>query len=354
MDGYALRAFDVTRATPMKPVRVAVTCTVFAGDTARRALRKGECVRIMTGAPVPRGGDAVIPIERATVDGTELIVDAPVVRERHVRRRGEEISKGTSLVGKGAVVTPGTMACIATAGLATVRVIRKPLVSVIATGSETVAPGKPLRHGQIYDSNSGMIEAALNNMRIAPVAVRRVKDQPAALERAVNAALRRSDVVIIIGGVSVGDHDYVRDILNRQRVKEVFWRVAQKPGKPLYFGTRGRKLVFGLPGNPASAFTCFYVYVYPALRQLAGHPDGRLVTQSHNLNEPVQADARRWRFLKGTSGGDSTVTATPRQASHMITTLAQADRLIVIPPGDGRVTGPVQTLKLPYAEDAEV
>lgn len=348
MDGYALRSSDTLAATSERPVRLPLSRAIYAGDTSRPSLPAGGARPIMTGAPVPRGADTIVPIEAARVEASQLVVNAPVPL-RHVRRRGEDVAKGTVLVEGGTVIHPGVVACIAAAGIDRVRVIRRPSVSVIATGSETVAPGAPLLSGQIYDSNSHMIAAALRHMGIGDIYRRRVKDHPAAVEGAMRAALGRSEVVVVIGGVSVGERDYVRGVLKRLRVKQVFWRVAQKPGKPLYFGVRGRSLVFGLPGNPASAFTCFYVHVYPAIRRLAGYARAELAAGDEAITGDFSADSARWRFLKARSKAGS-VSALSGQGSHMIASLARADRLVVVPPGEGGEDG-ASILRLPFAED---
>jgi molybdopterin molybdotransferase len=339
MDGYAIRARDTIGASTGSPVRLAIVASVFAGEVGRRRVSAGQACRITTGAPIPRGADAVAQKEEVQVEGEHVVLDHPVSEGRHIRRRGEEIDRGQLVLREGVTVDTGATACIASLGRARVRVFRKPVVSVIATGDETVAPGRKLRPGQIYDSNSYMLTAALRQMGIEPARVRHVGDHPTALRNATAAALRVSDAVIVTGGISVGDRDYLRDVLRRQGVKEVFWRVKQKPGKPLYFGTRGRRVVFGLPGNPASVFTCFYVYVYPALRKMAGHAGVGLPERRLPLADGVKPDAVRWRFLKATTIDGPTPSVKPllRQASHMISSLVDTDRLIAVPPGDEEI-----------------
>jgi molybdopterin molybdotransferase len=335
MDGYAIRAADTAEAAAENPVRLAVVESVFAGQVANRRLGRGEACRIMTGAPIPLGADAVATKEEVAVSGRFIVLDHPVANGRHIRRRGEEVRPGRVVLRKGAAIGAGATACIASLGRARVRVYRKPRVSVIATGDETVPPGRRLGPGQIYDSNSFMLTAALREMGIEPVRVRHVGDHPTALRNATAAALRAGDVLIVTGGISVGDRDYLRSVLARQRVREAFWRVKQKPGKPLYFGTRGGRVVFGLPGNPASVFTCFYVYVYPALRKLAGHPGEGLPERRLPLAERITPDPVRWRFLKSKTIESPRPAVIPlrHQASHMISSLIDTDRLIVVPPG---------------------
>lgn len=355
MDGYAVRSADTSNASASRPVRLDIVESVFAGEVSDRRLRNGEAYLIMTGAPIPRGADAVAQKEEVTVEGGCVVLDHAIARGRHIRRRGDEVKKGSLCLRKGTVVNPGTIGCLATLGLDRVRVVRRPAVSVIATGDETIPPGDTLGPGQIYDSNSYMVAAALRQMGMSPVRVRHVGDHPAALNSAVSAALARSDALVVTGGISVGDRDYLRSTLERQKVREVFWRVKQKPGKPLYFGVRGKKVIFGLPGNPASVFTCFYNYVYPALRRLAGYQETGLPRRELPLAEDIFSDDTRWRFLKAKTLNEPkpSVKALRRQASHMISSLVETDCLIVAPPGVGRIPAGtvVTTYMLPRLED---
>lgn len=353
MDGYAVRADSTRGASGARPVRLAVVDSVFAGETSRRRLQAGEACRIMTGAPLPPGADAVAQKEEVMANSVDIAVDHPIARGRHIRRRGGEIKKNAVVLRSGATIDAGTVGCLATVGCDRVRVHRRPAVSVIATGDETVAPGGKLLPGQIYDSNSYMVSAALRQMGIEPARVRHVKDHPTALHNAFAASLAKSDVLIVTGGVSVGDRDYVREILARQRVREVFWRIRQKPGKPFYFGVRGKRVVFGLPGNPASVFTCFYMHVYPALRRMAGFPVG-LQERTLPLAGPVQSDGNRWRLLKAKTldWPNTAVEVLGRQDSHMITALSQTNCIVVVPPRVGTLEAgtPVTTYLLPAPE----
>lgn len=355
MDGYAVRSDDTVHATSLQPVTLRVVETIFAGDKRRRRIKKGESCRIMTGAPLPRGADAVLPREDAEFDGGRLIVRQHLSRFRHVRRRGEEIDKGALVVRKGTWIHPGVVAALASVGRARVRIVPKPRVALITTGDEAVSPGARLAFGQIYDSNSPMMIAALRDLGIEPVRVRRIGDHYGALLKAIEAALERSDVLVVVGGVSVGDKDYLRRVLDDLGVKRVFWRVSQKPGKPLFFGRRGKRLVFGLPGNPSSSFTCFYVYVYPVLRQLAGLEGASIGSVRRRPTGEVTPDTKRWRFLKARMGRerDGSVEPLPFQGSHMVTSLVATDSLIVVPPRTVGKGQDFETLRLPYAEDEE-
>jgi molybdopterin molybdotransferase len=353
MDGFALRSGDTGAATPAVPVRLSIAFTVHAGDPARRWLRPGEACGIMTGARVPGGADAILPRELAVVQGSTLAIRRPVEPSRHIRPRGEDVPKGARVLKNGAVVHPGTVAVLAAMGRSRVRVVRKPVVSVITTGDEAMPPGTRLTRGQIYDSNSPMLMAMLKSMGIHDVSCRHVTDRPGLLAKAIRGALARSDVLVVVGGVSVGDRDYVRPVLRDEGVKRVFWQVAQKPGKPLYFGVRGRRLVFGLPGNPASAFTCFYVYVYPALRRMSGFRNAYLHARAMRPSRAVTPDRKKWRLLKARveRGAGPVVTELPGQGSHRVASLAATNSLIVVPPGAVARDGDLETLEIPLAED---
>jgi molybdopterin molybdotransferase len=355
MDGFAVRSHNTAAAVSGNPVRLTIKSTVYAG-ARKGTLRSGQACRIMTGAPLPRGADAVIPVEDVLVDAGALVIEEPVEKYRHVRRRGEEVRAGARIVKKGTLVHPGVIACLASVGRNDVSVVRRPRVAVIATGDEMVSPGGALDDGQIYDSNSHMLTAMLHQMGIQPARVRSVGDRRSALLSAVRSALDRCDVLVTSGGVSMGEHDFLRSVLDELGVEEVFWRVRQKPGKPLYFGVRDRKYVFGLPGNPASAFVCFYVYVYAALERLSGMEDrAGLVEDPRAITDAFTADGKRWLLLRGQNRDVCTgqVARLPRQASHMVTTLADTDCLIVVP-GDGarvRRGQTLPTLRLPHARE---
>jgi len=351
MDGFAVRAKDTAAATPDHPVRLRLHKTVYAGDAPRSSLPRDVAHGIMTGAPLATGADSVIAKEDALVESGALVFTSPIQEGRHVRRHGEEIRKGATVLRKGDWVHPGTIACLATVGRKDVRVVRSPRVSIITTGDEAVPAGTRLKKGQIYDSNSPMLAAMLEEMRIDPIRCVRIKDHYTALSNAIGAALSASDVLIVSGGVSVGDRDYVKKVLAGRDVKEIFWRVRQKPGKPLYFGVHGKTLVFGLPGNPASAFTCFYIYVYPALRRLAGFRTSDLAARRATMSEHVKPDLKKWRFLKAESSSGTTVSPMKTQGSHMITSLPRTDSLIVLPPETDGDRDDYEVIDLPCSKE---
>lgn len=335
MDGFVLRSGETQRVQNQRPVSFRICGDIKAGDRRKIMLKRQETYRIMTGAFIPQGADTVIPKEEATVRDNCLVLNHLIPSGNHIRYKGEEIKKGSIVLRKGFPIHPATIGILAMLGRDKVKVMDKPKVSLIATGNELVKPGIPLAPGQIYDSNSWMIQAALEHMGIRPLKVSRVKDNPRVLKRAVGMALKQSDVLILMGGVSVGKYDYVKDILKEARVRTVFWKVNQKPGKPLYFGKRGSRLVFGLPGNPASVFTCFYEYVHPVLRRMSGFRDSYLPREAAQIQSEVKPDRKKILFLKaraGLNGGRKTVIPLGRQGSHMISSLQDANCFIFIPP----------------------
>lgn len=339
MDGFAFRSRDALAASGGNPVRLKIQGNLRAGDTHSRALRRGHAFRIMTGAKMPAGADTVLALEDAAKTGGYLILRRPARTGAHVRKAGEDIQKGKSLLCKYAIINPGTVGLLASLGVAKVRVFLKPRVSVLTTGDELVSPGRAIKPGQIYDSNRWMLAAALKAAGYPCSFSNRVADRPASLNKAVRDALKKSNVLIVTGGVSAGDYDFVKRVLASRGVRTVFWKVNQKPGKPLYFGRKGRRLVFGLPGNPGAVFTCFYEYVIPALRQWAGFRDVRPAGKTFGPGRDAGIAAQdRFQFLRarrtGTNGG-ARVEPLPHQGSHMMSSLAETNAFIRVPPRAG-------------------
>lgn len=335
MDGFVLRSGETQRVQNQRPVSFRICGDIKAGDTRNRAVKTRETYRIMTGAFIPEGADTVIPKEEATIRGNYLVVDRFIPSGNHIRYKGEEVKKGSRVLRKSSQVHPATVGILAMLGKEKVKVLDKPRISLITTGNELVKPGIQLAPGQIYDSNSFMMQSALESMGVRPLKVSQVKDNPKSLRRAVGMALKQSDVLILMGGVSVGKYDFVKYILKEAGVRTIFWKVNQKPGKPLYFGKRGKTLIFGLPGNPASVFTCFYEYVFPAIRRMSGFRDPYLLRQAARVQSEVKPDRKKILFLKaraGLNGGRKTVIPLGRQGSHMISSLQDANCFIFIPP----------------------
>lgn len=336
MDGVALCHEDTAHATSAHPVLLTLRDSVMAGDVPTESLQSGCALRIMTGAMLPPGATTVMMQEEAvfTSDG-RLRVTAPIPHGQHVRRAAEDVCAGDVVLRAGTAMTPAAIGFAAALGIAHVPIIAPPRVAVVPTGSELVRDAAQLHPGAIFESNAVALEAALRQIGIVPTVSAPVADDAAALSRAIAAQLASADVLLISGGVSVGARDLVKELLQANGVETVFWRVAQKPGKPLFFGRRGRQLVFGLPGNPVSALVCYAEYVQPALRTWMGaaHPWPRDV--SARVQSAVSHKPGRTSFLRAVAdraAGQLRVSPLAVQESHRLRSFAEANCLLVMPP----------------------
>ena len=324
MDGYAVRAEDT-------PGHLSVVGQSAAGLPAGIRLGEREAVVISTGAVVPEGADAVVPIEQAKGD---LDVES-VVRGENVRPRGGDVRAGDLVVAAGERLGPLQVGALAAAGVASVSCARRPRVAVLATGTELRPPGTPLAPGEIYESNSVLLAAQLATTGAIVELLEHVRDDEPATRAAIERALA-ADVLVSSGGVSVGPHDLVRGTLAALGAEEVFWRVAVKPGKPIAFAVRGATLVFGLPGNPVSSLVGFELYVRPALRALQGERDPGPRYSPGTLARAVRRNLDRDEFLRARRSGDM-LEPVEGQGSHMIVRAALADALVHIPRGEGEI-----------------
>lgn len=309
-----------------------------AGHPAGRAVEPGTAVRISTGAQVPEGAWAVVPIER--VDERDGRVAVPQSRKgANVRRAGEDMRAGEVVLRPGVALGPPELGVLASLGRAEARCARRPSVALLVTGDELTAPGEPLRPGRIFSSNgpalAGQVAAAGGIVTVSHA----VPDTAEATRNALEGALAEADAVCVSGGVSVGPHDHVKEALAELGVEESFWGVALKPGKPTWFGTRGESLVFGLPGNPVSAMVTFHLFARPALRALQGaDPDvtrATAVLDGPLARNPKRQQAVRVRLRAADDGWHAR--ATGEQGSHQLTSMLGADALAMIPAGDGEV-----------------
>jgi molybdopterin molybdotransferase len=344
MDGFAVRATDT-------PGRLRVASSIAAGDAPADPLAAGTAVGIATGAAVPDGADAVVPVELVVESDGHVEIPSASEPGAHVRPRGGDVRAGEAVASRGELLHAARIGALAASGVAEVWCARRPRVAVLATGSELRAPGEELEPGQIYESNRTMVAAVLATAGAEVVELAPARDDAASHRRALEQGLE-ADVLVSTGGVSMGPHDLVRRVAAELGVDEVFWKVAIKPGKPVSFGVRGSTLVFGLPGNPVSALVGSVVFVSPALRALQGASDPGPVYELGRAARALRRNAERDEFLRArrTVAGDGVVLEpVVGQESHMIVRAASADALVHVPRGDGEIVAgsPVRYLRLP-------
>jgi molybdopterin molybdotransferase len=331
MDGFAVRAADL-------PGTLRIVGESAAGRPFDGQLEPGCAVAISTGAVVPESADAVVPIENVSKTDNRVEISGTVEPGAHVRPRGGDVASGEIVVPAGVRLSPARLAATAAAGVAELACVRRPHVVVLATGSELADPGRSLRPGQIYETNSLMLSTALT-AGAEVVAQPPVADDEDAMRAALEVGLS-ADVLVTSGGVSVGEHDLVRAVEQELGVEEVFWRVAMKPGKPVSFGVRGETLVFGLPGNPVSALVGCELFVKPALRALQGLADPLPRFEPGTLAVGLRRNEERDEFVRARSrvDGDALVLEPViGQESHMIVRAGAADALVHIPRGNGEI-----------------
>jgi len=343
MDGFALRASDT-------PGRLPVVARIAAGVPAPRPLRGGEAMAIATGGVVPEGADVIVPIEYVVEDDNSVEINEAVVQNAHIRPRGGDVRVGDVIVERGTRITPAHIGALAAAGVERVSCGRHPRVAVLSTGTELRRPGERLRPGQVYEANGAMLVSALAASGALVAALPSVPDDEASHRDALERALA-NDVVVTSGGVSVGPHDLVRRVLGGLGVREEFWGVAVKPGKPVSFGTFDRVLVFGLPGNPVSSLVGCELFVRPAVRALQGAAQPGPIYESGTLAASVRRNVQRDELVRvRRSVSDDGVSLEPisGQESHMIARAATANALVFVPRGEGELAAgePVRYLPL--------
>lgn len=341
MDGYAINIHPEKEYT--------IIGEVAAGDGKEVALKAGEAVRIFTGAMLPITANAVVMQEKVTREGDRITLLIDAVKGGNIRSCGEQMPKGALALPKGTKLTPPAIGFLAGMGLGEVDVFAKPKIGIVSTGNELVEAGEKLKPGQIYEGNSKMLLAALEVFGMDVCTLYQVADNFIATCEVLTKAFQENDVVLVSGGISVGDHDYVYKALKVLEVEPLFYKVRQKPGKPLYFGKRGTKIVFGLPGNPAAALTCFYVYVYPALQKImrqsgSGLERRQLVVTKSFVNTLGRASILKARVLE-----NGEVEILEGQSSAMLHTYSLANALIFVPESVATIPegGLVEVLMLP-------
>ena len=322
MDGYALRWSDKNTYEVIGEVQ--------AGAAKNTALQNGKALRIFTGARVPEDADTVIMQEHTSHEADVLTINEMPAVHANIRPIGEQVQLGDLVLEEGTFLNEAALGFLAGLGFEEIPVYEPPKVGILVTGNELQQPGKPLADGQIYESNAITLQMALKRAGINQVIIERVGDNLEETVLTIEKLLEKSDLLLISGGISVGDYDFVQEALQKNGVQEVFYKVNQKPGKPLWFGKKGKKSIFALPGNPGSSLTCFYVYVWPALRKIRGKNVYQNEEKTARLQTPVRNPFGKVLFLKATviNGEARTLGG---QASSMLKSFATCNALLIVP-----------------------
>jgi molybdopterin molybdotransferase len=336
MDGFAVLASDIQHASEVTPVRLHILEDVPAGSVATQPVRPGTTIRIMTGAPLPDGADTVVHVEVTRTEGSDVLILQALREGVNVRHAGEDMADGMVVLRATSILRPGEVGVCAAAGHAAVSAYPRVRVAILTTGSELVDAADELTPGHIRDANAHSLRAQIVAIGGIPVVFERVPDTREAVRHTLEQALTSADVVLTNGGVSVGDYDFVKDVLQDMGAQLVFWRVKQKPGKPLAFWTMGAKRIIGLPGNPVSCMVCVEEYVRPMMRRMMGFA---------LLHRPVRTALLAERYEKGPDTGRTHfvrvrlceengvlhAVLTGPQGSGILTSMARAEAIAIIP-----------------------
>ncbi|MEW6111099.1 MAG: gephyrin-like molybdotransferase Glp [Thermodesulfobacteriota bacterium] len=339
MDGFAVRADDLSKASSETPVRLKVVGEIRAGYPLDTEVKPGQAIRIMTGGLIPKGANAVIRDEDTELVGDVVLCTAPVAERSHIRFAGENAKTGQIMIRAGEQLAPPEIGLLAALGQPQVSVYRKATVAILSTGDELVELGEPLSKGKVICSNSYSLAAQVLQCGATPLRLGIARDKAQDIVTLLSKAAD-ADVIVSSGGVSVGKHDLVRRVLEKARLEIGFWKVAMKPGKPLLFGKLGTKPVFGLPGNPGAATIAFEQFVRPALLKMMGHQkifrplvEARLHGSTANFTDMVH-------FLRcklHNESGRSIAELLPKQGPAILRTEIGTDGLVVLPPHSGVV-----------------
>jgi len=338
MDGYAFNADDLAHegTTQFK-----VTGNAFAGNPLSGEVVRGACIRIMTGAAVPAGVDTVIPQERVTIHGNSIEIAEPIKRGANVRYAGEDLTQGQIVLPIGHLIKPADLGLVASLGIGEVAVYRQLRVSFFSTGDELASIGSPLKSGQVYDSNRYTIFGMLARLGVEVQDLGAIPDDPVLLEKTLLKAAENSDVIITSGGVSVGEADFMKELL--QKLGQVlFWKIAMKPGRPLAFGKIGNAHYFGLPGNPVAVMVTFYQFVRQAMLILMGQPSPAPLPMLNAVCiSPIRKLKGRTEFQRGilflADDGNWQVRTTGNQSSGVLSSMSQGNCFIVLDNDVGNV-----------------
>ncbi len=350
MDGYAVRHEDVRDASASAPARLAVVEEIPAGSIPLETVGQGQASRIMTGAPLPAGADTVVRIEDTQPQPDRVDILAPEPMNGNVRRRGEDIQAGATLIAAGTCCESGELGVLAAQQYPVLPVYRRPTAAILSTGDELVDLSEPLQDGKIVDSNTYALAALCRSHGALPWMLPIVRDTEEATRQAVETALA-ADFILSSGGVSVGEYDFVKKVLDEMGAEAGLWRVSMKPGKPLFFCTLRNKPYFGLPGNPVSSMMSFLQFVRPAIRKASCYPEDEwLLPQTTAIMEhDVKNRGERRDYLRARltyERGVLKATAFKRQGSHMLTSMLGANGIVVLGPSQSVAKGAEATVQI--------
>lgn len=324
MDGYAIALDDKGEGREVVEV-------IQAGAVPDFSLESGKAVRIFTGAPVPKGADTVIPQEYIERTGNMVFFDSENFRKgANIRKQGAQCRKGDEIITAQTKITPGTIGLLASLGIGEVEVFPSPKVALILTGDEIIDLGNPLQPGQIYNANGPALQAYLELLGITELSIYKAKDEESEVTRVIGEALANSDFLLLTGGISVGDYDFVKESLAENGVEQLFYKIKQRPGKPLFAGRKGEKLVFALPGNPASVLSCFMQYVKPCLMEWMGNPTAWSGPHYLPISQDFNKRTELTFFLKAKIDTGK-ITLLSGQESFNLLPFGVADGLVEIP-----------------------
>jgi molybdopterin molybdotransferase len=342
MDGYALCWHEHFSYKLIGEVK--------AGDNAHPVLKKGEAVRIFTGAPVPDTANAVIMQELVHVNNDSITIGKVTPLNSNIRPLGEQVVKGQIALEKGTTLTPAAIGYLTSLGIEKIEVYKKPSIAILVTGNELISAGTPLKYGQIYESNAAMLKSALITLGFQQIKNYKVSDNYQDTLKVLEDIISKHDVILISGGISVGDYDFVGKALQELEVKELFYMVKQKPGKPLFFGKKENKIIFALPGNPGAALTCFYIYVQLALQKLSGNQSYEATRLKAKSKSEFIKKGDRAQFLKAIYKMP-TVEILEGQNSSMLHTFASGNALVYLSEEAGsiHINDEVEVILLPIS-----
>jgi len=323
MDGYGIADIEKTEFEVINEIK--------AGDSLRLDLLPYQAIKIFTGAKVPDSVKAIIQIENCKRDGNKLVLFSTAQINQNIRPIGEQIKKNEIALTKEVILNPEAIGFLASLGITSVKVFQKPSIGIIVTGNELAKPGESLNEGMVYESNGIMLQMALKNITSQNITYQ-VKDNLLQTANVIKHALEKHDIIIISGGISVGDYDFVLEGLQKNNVQIQFYKVNQKPGKPLLFGNKEKKHVFALPGNPAASLTCFYVYVLPLLKRITGNDKDIFNCQKAVIKHDFNVNNQRNQFLKAIFHNNN-VEVLSHQNSSMLNSFAQANCLLYLEAG---------------------